>query len=54
MSAQPRPGNGMIGMTETITATSDQACNLRIGPLAGLEPATYGLEVGQRLSEPSR
>ena len=25
MSAQPRPGNGMIGMTETITATSDQA-----------------------------
>jgi hypothetical protein len=27
-------------MTETITATSDQACDLRIRSPAGLEPAT--------------
>ena len=30
MSDRPRLGNGMIGVTETITATSDQACDLRI------------------------
>jgi hypothetical protein len=36
----------MIGMTETITATSDQACDLRIWSPARLEPATYGLQVG--------
>jgi hypothetical protein len=34
----------MIGVTETITATSDQACDLRIGPPARLEPATCCLQ----------
>jgi hypothetical protein len=30
MSARPRPGKGMIGMTRTITSTSIQARNLRV------------------------